>query len=480
MRFERLSARVRSLRFRLAAWNTLVLLAVVVAALLVVHVALRVTLLREIDQRLVEDAAEFGLTIAGLYPNEKQIIENMSIKATSHRDEGLFLQLIDDENKAVWQSGETPDLPWSEPAGDGPTVFEVAGYRVAQRRLTEDGMPHFTVRAGCSLDLVSELVARRTMTMAWVGGFIVLLAPLGGFWLAGQATRPLARIIQTASRLRPNHLEDRLPLHHTGDELDQLSRTINRFLDLVASYLGRKREFVANAAHELRSPLAAIQSSIEVALNADRSTEEYKDLLYSLAEQCGSLTALVNQLLMLADNESDTLAAARAPVSLAHIATTSLDMFRPAAEERGLELHAESNAAPAVLGNASRLRQVVNNLIDNSLKFTPPGGKVFVELRHDARANQVVLVVRDTGVGISPEDMPNIFERFYRGDKSRLREGATRGNGLGLSICLAIVEAHGGTLSAESQPGRGTTFVARLPAQPGAPGAAANPIGLST
>src|SRR5262249_5153685 len=149
-----------------------------------------------------------------------------------------------------------------------------------------------------------EDIAKVTQVMTIVALLIMLIAPLGGFWLSGRATHPLAQIIHTADRLRPRRMEERLPIRGTGDELDQLSATINRFLDLIAESLDRNREFVANAAHELRSPLAAIQSSVEVALNSDRTIDEYKDLLSDIVDECSSLGKLVNQLLLLAESDA--------------------------------------------------------------------------------------------------------------------------------------------------------------------------------
>jgi len=293
---------------------------------------------------------------------------------------------------------------------------------------------------------------------------ILVVAPFSGYWLAGRATRPLARIISTAGRLRPSHIEERLPIRGTGDELDQLSLQINRFLDLLGDYLERNREFVANAAHELRSPLAAVQSSVEVTLNSDRTIAEYQDMLCEIADQCGQLRVLVNQLLLLAETDAASFPLLqKRPVRLDQLVEKSVDMFRGAAEERGINLVCNIREVSMIQGDGDRLRQVVNNLIDNSLKFTPRGGRVTVSLWSDLDHNQASLQVVDTGIGISADDLPHVFERFYRGDKSRQRENAAHGNGLGLSICKAVVLAHGGVIHAESSPGNGATFSVVLP-----------------
>ena len=324
-------------------------------------------------------------------------------------------------------------------------------------------MPAYTVRVGASLAMVDNDVSTLTRLMMAAGIVILFVAPVSGYWLAGRATRPLGRIITTAARLRPSHMEERLPIRGTLDELDQLSLTINHFLDLLGDYLERNREFVANAAHELRSPLAAVQSSVEVTLNTDRSVAEYQDLLGEIADQCGQLRVLVNQLLLLAESDASRFPPETRPLRLNQVLEKSLDMFRGAAEERGIELTADMRGEINIEGDSDRLRQVVNNLIDNSLKFTPRGGQVVVTLSQDPVHSHAVIKVADTGMGISPADLPHVFERFYRGDKSRQRENLTYGNGLGLSICRAIVTAHGGTIRADSSPGRGTTFTVLLP-----------------
>jgi heavy metal sensor kinase len=297
-----------------------------------------------------------------------------------------------------------------------------------------------------------------------VGLVIAIIAPLGGYWLAGRATQPLAEIIQTAARLRPSDMRKRLRVRGTGDELDQLSLTINRLSDRIGNYLDRHREFIANAAHELRSPLAAIQSSVEVALGSDRSPTEYKELLDSIMTECQQLAKLVNQLLQLAENDAGQLELPNEPVRLDEALERSMDMFRAVAEDRGIRLRtAELDPAP-VPGDLTRLRQVVNNLVDNAIKYTPAGGEVTVSLRRIPERMLVELCVADTGPGIAPEDLPHVFERFYRASRARTRR--EQGTGLGLSICQSIVQAHGGQIRVARTGPDGTTFVVLLPTTP--------------
>ena len=212
---------------------------------------------------------------------------------------------------------------------------------------------------------------------------IVVVAPLTGYWLAGRATRPLALIAQTASRARPGHLHERVPCGGSGDELDQLAGTFNGLLDRLATHLDRQRAFVANAAHELRSPLAALRASAEVALGQDRSPEEYRERLADIVEECDGLGVLVNQLLLLAEGEAGLV---RTPkrFPLDRIAARVVAMFEGIAEMRGVSLAADLEPV-AVWGSDIHLRQVLSNLVDNALKFTPPGGSVRVRVARRGR-----------------------------------------------------------------------------------------------
>ncbi len=277
-------------------------------------------------------------------------------------------------------------------------------------------------------------------------GLGLVIAPLGGYWLAGRVTRPLATMIRTADRLRPEELSERLPMRGTGDELDHLSHTFNLLLDRIAKFLNQRREFLANAAHELRTPLAALRSTAEVALRSQRTTAEYQDLLGTIVEESDSLETLVNQLLLLAETEADveTFVASGEPVNMGELISKSCEMFAGVAETRSLQ-HEYTIVHDAVIkGNRHHLRQVLNNLTDNAIKFTPAGGTIRITLDLDETSKQARIAVRDTGVGIAADEMPKLFDRFYRGDRSRRRDVTTRGTGLGLSICtllsLATVE----------------------------------------
>lgn len=462
---NRLHELVGSLRFRLTLWNTATVLFMVLFTLWAVREGLRFSLRKEADEQLIEDADEVRLIFERYFPDQMGSIEaELNLKAISHTHRGFYVRLFDENRELKWTSKNAPTYLFPEYVLDTvgePLSYDV--YRIIHLHPNKIGIPRWTIRVATSYKLLENEVSRLTELMMWVGVIVVVLSPAGGYWLAGRATRPLKNIIETTSQLHPDQLYQRLPLRGTRDELDKLSLTINGFLDRIAKYISDNREFTANAAHELRSPLTAIQSSIEVALNSERSAEEYKDLICVILDQCSDLRILVNQLLLLAESDAGTLNTAGEPFDLQKVVLRALDMFQGVAEVRGMTLHFESDEPLIVPGDSSRLRQVVNNLIDNAMKFSPDGTRVDVELHLDPETNEAVLRVSDQGMGIEECDKPHLFDRFFRGDKARSREKWTKGTGLGLSICEAIVSAHQGRIDVVNNPTCGCTFIVRLP-----------------
>jgi len=454
--------RLKTLRVRLVAWNTLVVLLIVLPTLLLVREGVSRLVHHEIGRILDEDISEIKLAIKQFPTDLPRLYRGLERQARGHARHGWFVQFFDAGGTLLWKSENTPDdLPADLPT-DQSFREDVDSYRLLQKALDEPGNPARFVRVGASLRLAEEDLGLLTRTLIVVAVLITLLAPLGGYWLSGRAIQPLAQIIQQTSNMKPGNIDERLPLRGSGDELDQLSLTINGLLDRIAAYLSQKRDYLANAAHELRSPLAAIRGLVEVALTSERSTPEYINLLNEVMEESTGLGVLVNQLL-LAEGDAGQLALNTQPIPLNQVVKKSMDMFEGVAESQGILLQAPELAAVKVAGDESHLRQLINNLLDNAIKFTPSGGQVTVDLsRQDGQAR---LRVADTGSGIPPDELPRIFERFYRGDKSRQHAGDRRGTGLGLAICQAIVAGHHGTIRVESDPGKGSTFTVDLPAQ---------------
>lgn len=402
--------------------------------------------------------------------NNSNSLDTMEVETTAeYASSGLEGANEDEPSpRIIWQSFNVPD--WSMlqvpadfdrfilPDGVATTIDD---YRILEKTVHNAKRGPVRVRIGASMRSIQHAGATTDRFMLFNVVIALVIAPLGGYWLALRATRPLHAMIRTTDSLRPQQMEERLPIRNTEDEIDQLSLAFNRLLDRIAVYLTKRQDLLANSAHELRTPLAALRSTAELALRSERSAEEYRELLESIVSECGNLEQLVNQLLLLSETEQAHFDSRGEIVDFSRITSEACDMFGAVAESRGIRLDTDIVTGVLVDGSRLHLRQLLNNLIDNAIKFIPSEGRVTVAL-HTTPAGQS-LKVSDTGVGIAEEEQKRLFERFYRGDRSRRRNTPTRGTGLGLSICRAIAEAHGGTISVRSQAGVGTEVSVLLP-----------------
>ncbi len=291
----------------------------------------------------------------------------------------------------------------------------------------------------------------------------ILFAALGGYWMASRALSPVDRITRQARAIEAQNLSLRLPHPGNPDELGRLVETLNQmFGRLERAFDGMKR-FTSDASHELRSPLAIMRSTIDVALNMPRTPNEYRASLESLGEEVDRIRKISADLLLLARADSGRFELESSLFCLDSLVNEVVEAFQIIAKGKDILLEVSSVGQVAMLGDERWLRQALANLLDNAIKFTPNGGRVWVDLTTEA--NWIRVAVVDSGPGIPKEHLSRIFERFYQADPARTRD-PQQGSGLGLSITTWIVEAHGGTLSAENRTGgHGCSFNVRLPYQ---------------
>ncbi len=475
MRFARLNSWYQRLplKAKLTLWNSIVVLLVATASMLLLREGRRWTMTSELQSALTAQA--FEIVTLSNHPRADFVAIQSDLESIEENRlrPGWFLELFDSQRqKMIWSSAATPTDLINRGLDTDETDLNLDGqkYRCAYGILHVADGQSATFRVGAPLTTISAAVASATRIILIVMSLLLLIAPIGGYLLANRVTAPLQKIIETTTSLGAHKLDERLTIRGTGDELDQLSLVINQLLDEIATHLQRNRDFVADAAHELRSPLTAIIASVEVALVKTRTPGEYKDLLASVLDQCRKLARLSNQLLVLAESDAGTLESESLDtVPLDTIVADVAEMFRGTTEEKLIALNVDVEDRVRLKADPVRIRQVVTNLIDNAFKFTESGGAITVGLKFDPERQMALIRVSDTGVGIPIAVQPHVFDRFFQADSSRRLNTPIHGTGLGLSICKAIVEAYGGTISVSSHPNQGSTFTIELPCEEGHP-----------
>ncbi|MFQ6058461.1 MAG: sensor histidine kinase [Anaerolineae bacterium] len=305
-------------------------------------------------------------------------------------------------------------------------------------------------------------------SLIWIGGLALVVSVVVGFFLSRSITRPLEAMTVASEEMAQGRYEQEIAVEG-ADEVARLARAFNTMAREVARAHRMQRDLVANVSHDLKTPLTAIQGFAQALLDGTAQDEEaYRKSARIISEEAERMSRLIHDLLELARLESGQAAMVKEPMDLLEVLSACAEKFAPRADQEEVSLKLSlPPTLPQIRGDAHRLEQAFTNLLDNAFKYTPAGGSVELAAYQTSEEN-VEVVVADTGVGIPPEDLPRIFERFYRIDKARTggqARGRSSGTGLGLAIVKEIVQAHGGRITAASQEGRGSRFTVTLPAQ---------------
>ena len=324
---------------------------------------------------------------------------------------------------------------------------------------SDDGVVVGALQVGLDRDEIDEVLDHLTSLLALAAPLALAGAGWAGYVLAARALAPVADITNLAASISGKDLHARLNLNLPDDELGRLARTFDGMLSRIEDAFEQQRRFTTDAAHELRTPLSLMRSQIELALSQSRTTDEYREALSETEGDLTRLTGLVATLLTLARADTNRLSLEAARFDLADTVGTVVGLYAPLAEQASVKLHDTAAPTPLV-ADEDLLVQVLVNLLDNALAHTPAGGSVTVGCRRDGTFAR--LWVEDTGAGIAAEHQARVFDRFYRVDAGRTRGAG--GTGLGLAMCRAITEAHGGTIELSSRPGIGTRVEVVVPA----------------
>ena len=342
----------------------------------------------------------------------------------------------------------------------GVTIYETLQYppgpphRRISFPITSQGTVRYVLQSQTSLDLVNETLQWLILTLGAMTLGVFVCAWVGSNWIARMVLSPINTLGQTATTVSAQSLDTRVFLEAPYEEFQQLAKSFNKMLERLQGVFESQRRFIGDAAHELKTPLTAMKGNMEVALQRERSTKDYQDVLSTTLGQVEHLVRLVKSLLTLTQFAGEHSPIDLKPVLMEPLLKELASELSVLAEEKGCFLTAHLQEVPQILGDAGQLKQLVINLLDNAIRHTPQGGSVTVTLQ--SSENNVLVSVADTGSGIGTEHLPHIFTRFYRADQVRDRESG--GTGLGLAIAKEIVLAHNGTINVQSEIGKGSVF----------------------
>jgi signal transduction histidine kinase len=389
----------------------------------------------------------------------------------THNHEDTFVRLADPANntqlievphelsrfdwRALERSAAAPDQRWMElPAGDENERVEIAVHHLS------DGS---VLQVGKSTDERNDVLERVVGAFAIVILPVMLLGLAGGVFLTRRALRPIQDLTNT---LRPivetGSLKDRAPIRPEGNELDHLAALFNRALERITLLIDGMRDSLDNVAHDLRTPMTRLRATAELGLQAGDApnASAYREALAECLEESSLVLTMLNTIMDVSEAEAGAMKLDLEAVNIVEVMDEAADIYQYAAEEKQIQIHVRERGELIWIADRNRLRQALANLLDNAVKYSNAGGRVELEVQQES--GELAITVTDTGMGISPEDLPRIWDRLYRGDKSR----SQRGLGLGLSMVRAIIHAHHGHVEASSEAGHGSTFRVYLPSVP--------------
>jgi heavy metal sensor kinase len=315
------------------------------------------------------------------------------------------------------------------------------------------------IETGSNLEPLFHLLHGLGVILLMAMPVILVGAAFGGHLLMAGPLRPVVALTEKAESIGRTELGERLPIIHSGDELERLSLALNRMIDRLEEALAHNQRFSADASHELRTPLTIIHGELEALLALEGLEPQAVEGISSALDESDRMARIVHNLMTISRLDSGGERMEMRALELSGVVKTTLDHMSLLADEKGIVVSCKAPEPVWVTGDEIRLKQVVVNLVDNAIKYTPGGGRIEVSL--GAQNDQAVLRVADNGIGIPAESLPLVFERFYRADKARSRESG--GTGLGLAIVKAICTAHHGAVSVESGENKGSTFTVHLP-----------------
>jgi heavy metal sensor kinase len=391
-----------------------------------------------------------------------QVYENSKLNLKYYP---LYFRVLRSDQSVYFESTKAQQLSAS-PFGQGkPPLLALLDltsahpYRQHNSKFTlQNGAPYI-FQVAIDIGLIKSTLRNLIENILIVIPLLLMLSIGFGMFVSKRYRDRVRSITSLTNRITSQNLQERLAVPRTSDEIKYLILTLNSMIDRIEKSFKEIKQFTADVSHELRTPLFAMKGEMEVALSGKRTEDEYRDALAESLERINFLIKMVNDLFLVSRFDVKKMDIDLMYLNMGEIVRDLYDFYLPMAQEKALSFSIERCEDTLFRGDRTRIHQLCSNLIDNAIKFTPAQGAV--SLAVFAKDKSIKFRVRDTGIGISDADKPNIFNRFFQGDRSR--SGAARGSGLGLHICKRIVEAHDGEITVESNEGPGVTFIVRLP-----------------
>jgi two-component system, OmpR family, sensor kinase len=470
---------VLTLRLKLTLYYLAILTAILLFCGIAIYATLSRTLVSTIDQSLDVQVRKFERMVKNSTSETGFDIEPEANEPANDPSFNLppeLLQVIDDKGTIkdethVHDHDElTVDLNALNRLPAQQTIHETVrtlsgeDFRLATRRGRGYDQKDFFVRVGQPLATLQRARMRLLLILGIAIPLALLLGSYGGLVLANQALHPVDQLTRAAEHITASDLNERVSVPAQNDELGRLAAQFNAMISRLQAAFERQRQFTSDASHELRTPLAVMRGEIELSLRRERTSAAYQHTLTSNLEEIVRLSRLVEDLLMLARADAGKVELQREPLELRQLCVDMTDYLMPLAEQRSQMLRCETPSTDLTISaDRHRIKQLLLNLLDNAIKYTGEGGQITLHLKTEGHA--AILSVTDTGRGIPAEDVPHVFERFFRRSAKTADRSAT-GSGLGLSIVKWIVDAHEGEILVQSELGQGTTFEVRFPLSP--------------
>jgi len=461
----------RSLSFRLVAWyaGLLTLVFLLLGAVMFAVVANDLqSSMRDDQMRRAQQISD--TLLKGISRSDEPALAKSVETLYAPEANGRFIRITRGDGAVLFESGEprdgrfVPDIAPLRRLPASPSWREVrlpdgASLVVGTVIHRSANGTRYAVEVGAPTAPIDAALGRLLAALATGLPIGIAIAVVGGFLLVRRSLVPMVRIAHKAEEITQHNLSERLPVEHTGDELERLSLSLNHMISRLEEAVQGSKRLVADASHELRTPLTVMRGELESMAADPQTSGGTREMLASLLEEVERLAAVVEGLLALSRLDTGEASAAWVKFDLAELVATTADQMSLLAEDKSISVACDAPQRVIVEGNRARLKQVIVNLLDNAIKYTPNGGTV--RLRVASHDGLGLLEVSDTGMGMPPEALPHVFERFFRVERSRSRDQG--GAGLGLSIVQSICAAHGAAVEVESTPDQGSRFRIRFP-----------------